>query len=149
MKIGETKTYEDQVLLEATPNHTARHSLLRPVFLYYALAQHRDNRLQLLHVPLGFDEEALVLFSSWETARRYYLARKHFLSEVFSSEWEPRVCSAGELVSLLLGAYEGLKWVLFDPQPGVRVTMGSMQANLISRERFVDQLLEQALLTAQ
>jgi hypothetical protein len=119
------------------------------VFLYYALAQHRDNRLQLLHIPLGFDEEALVLFSSWVTSRRYYLARRHFLSEVFNREWEPRACSAGELTSLLLGPYEGLEWVLLDPQPEARVTAGGAQANLISRERFVDQLLEQALLTTQ
>jgi hypothetical protein len=119
------------------------------VLLHYGLARHGDNCLRLLHVPLGFDEEALVLFSSWETARRYYVARRHFLSEVFSDEWVPRACSAGELVSLLLGPYEGLEWVVLNPQPGARVTAGSAQVNLMSRERFVDQLLELALLMAQ
>jgi len=32
-----------------------------------------------------------------------------------------------------------------DPQPGMRFAEGSTQANLVSRERFVNQLLEQAL----
>jgi len=96
-------------------------------------------------VPLGFGEEALVVFSCQEAARRYYLSRRHFLSEVFGEEWHERVCSAGELVSLLLGPYESFDWVLLDPQPGMRFAQGSMQADLRSRERFVDQLLEQAL----
>jgi hypothetical protein len=94
---------------------------------------------------LGFGEEALVVFSSRETARRYYLSRRHFLSEVFGEEWHVRVCSAGELVSLLLGPYEGTEWMLVDPQPGMRFVEGSTQAELASRERFVDQLLERAL----
>jgi hypothetical protein len=130
-------------------HHAARdevtHPALRTVPLYYAIARHGDDGLKLLHVPLGFGEEALVVFSSWETARRYCLSRRHFLSEVFGEEWHARVCSAGELVSLLLGPYEGLDWVLLDPQPGRRFAEGSKQADLLSRERFVNQLLEQAL----
>jgi hypothetical protein len=54
---------------------------LRPVLLHYAIARHGDHGLRLLHVPLGFDEEALVVFSSWEAAQRY------FLRELFSGEW--------------------------------------------------------------
>jgi hypothetical protein len=118
---------------------------LRPVLLHYAIARHGNDGLRLLHVPLGFGEEALVAFSSLERARKYYLSRRHFLSEVFGEEWHARVCSAGELVSLLLGPYEGLDWVLLYPQPGMRFAEGSTQANLVSRERFVNQLLEQAL----
>ena len=38
---------------------------LRPVPLYYAIARHGQDGLRLLHVPLGFDEEALVAFLSW------------------------------------------------------------------------------------
>jgi hypothetical protein len=83
---------------------------------------------------LGFDEEALIVFSSWEAAQRY------FLSEVFSEEWYTRECSAGELVSLLLGPYEGLEWVLLDPPSG-HLTAGGAQTDLVSRERFVAQLL--------
>ena len=135
---------------EKDRGHRAAHDevtrpALRPVLLYYAIARHRVDGLRLLHVPLGFGEEALVVFSSREMAQRYYLSRRHFLSEVFGEEWHARVCSAGELVSLLLGPYEGLDWVLLDPQPGMRFTEGSTQADLVSRERFVNQLLEQAL----
>jgi hypothetical protein len=37
---------------------------LRPVLLhYYAIARHGQDDLRLLHVPLGFDEKALVTFS--------------------------------------------------------------------------------------
>jgi hypothetical protein len=124
---------------EATP------TALRPVLLHCAIARHGNNGLRLLHIPLGFGERALVVFSSWETARRYYLSRRHSLSEVFGEKWHARVCSAGELVSLLLGHYEGLDWVLLDPQPGRRYAEYSTQAELVSRERFVNQLLEQAL----
>ena len=109
---------------------------LRAVLLCYAIARPENDGLRLLHVPLGFGEEALVVFSSREAARR------HFLSEVFGEEWHAQVCSAGELVSLLLGPYEGLDWVLLDPQPGMSFAGGSTQADLVSRERFVNQLLE-------
>ena len=114
----------------------------RPVLLHHAITQDGADGPKLLHVPLGLDEEALVVFSSWETAQKYYVSRRHFLSEVFSEEWYARACSAGEMVSLLLGPYEGLRWVLLDPQPGVRFVAGSTQANLVSRKWFADQLLE-------
>lgn len=107
---------------------------LRPVLLHYAIARHGDGGLRLLHVPLRFDEEALVVFSSWGAAQKY------FLSEVFSGEWYARECCGGELVSLLLGPYEGIEWVLFDPLPG-SLTAGGSQTNLMSRQRFVDYLL--------
>jgi hypothetical protein len=125
-----------------TAHDAAGRRTLRPVLLRYAIAQSGYKGLKLLHVPLSLDEEALVVFSSWETAQRYYVSRRHFLSEVFSGEWHVRACSAGEMVSLLLGPYEGLEWVLLDPQPGVRVVAGSTQANLMSRKWFADQLLE-------
>ena len=119
---------------------------LRPVILHHAIARHGKDGLRLLHVPLGFGEEALVVFSSWETTRRYWLSRRCYLPEVFGEEWHERACSSGELVSLLLGPYEGLGWVLLDPRPGTRfVEGGAQEADLMSRERFMDQLLEQAL----
>jgi hypothetical protein len=107
---------------------------LRPVLLHYAIAWHGQDGLRLLHVPLGFDEEALVAFSSWGAAQRY------FLSEVFSGEWYARECSGGELSSLLLGPYKSIKWVLLDPFRG-SLTAGSVQTTLMNRERFVDHLL--------
>ncbi len=112
-----------------------RRSTQRPVLLHYTIARHGEGGLRLLHVPLGFGEEALMVFSSWEAAQRY------FLREVFRGEWYARECSGGELVSLLLGPYEGIEWVLLDPLPG-NLTAGGAQTNLMSRQRFVDYLLE-------
>ena len=118
-----------------------RRSALRSVLLHYAIARHRENiGLRLFHVPLGSNEEALVVFSSWQAAQRY------FPSEVFSGEWYARECSGGELVSLLLGPYEGIKWVLLDPLSG-GLTAGGSQTNLMSRQRFVEYLLEYASLS--
>lgn len=138
-----------EVAKKGRGHHAARGEVpsaaLRSVLLCYAIARAENDGLRLLHIPLGFGEEALVVFSSREAARRYCISRRRFLSEVFGEEWHAQVCSAGELVSLLLGPYEGLDWVLLDPQPGIRIAEGSMQADLVSRERFVNQLLEQAL----
>ena len=104
------------------------------MLLRYAIARQGEGKLRLLHIPLGFGEEALIVFSSWQAAQRY------FLSEVFSGEWYARECSSGELVSLLLGPYEGIEWVLVDPLPA-GLTAGGSQTNLMSRQRFVEYLL--------
>src|ERR687890_2522072 len=56
------------------PRDEVRRPALRPVLLHYAIARHGDHGLRLLHIPLGFDEEALVVFSSWEAAQRYFLS---------------------------------------------------------------------------
>jgi len=105
------------------PRDEVRRPALRPVLLHYAIARHGEHGLRLLHIPLGFNEEALVVFSSWEAAQKY------LLSEVFSGEWYARECSGGELVSLLLGPYEGIEWVLLAPLPG-SLTAGGAQTNL-------------------
>jgi hypothetical protein len=65
----------------------ARLPAQRRVLLYYALARHGQDGPRLLHVPLGFGEEALLVFSSWEAGRGYYVSRRRFLSEIFSEEW--------------------------------------------------------------
>ena len=117
------------------PRDEVRRPALRPVLLHYAIARHGNDGLRLLHIPLGFNEEALVVFSSWEAAQRY------FLSEVFSGEWYARECSGGELVSLLLGPYEGIEWVLLDSLPGGLAARDD-QMSLISRQHFIDYLLE-------
>jgi hypothetical protein len=122
---------------------TARYHTPRPALVRYAIARHASNGLRLLHVPLGFGEEALVLFSSWEAAREYCSFRRRFLSEVFSEEWHAIECSSGELVSLLLGPYEAIEWVLLDPPAGVRFVAGSAQADLMSRGPFIHRLLDQ------
>ena len=113
----------------------ARRRTLRPVLLHYALAQDGANGVKLLRVPLRFGEEALAVFPSWEAAQSF------FVSDVFQGEWYARVCSAGELTSLLLGPYKDIKWVLFDPSSEGSLAEGGAQANLIGRKRFVNYLL--------
>jgi hypothetical protein len=49
-----------------------------------------------------------------------------------------RVCTPGELVSLLVGLYIGVEWVALDPRPGRR---GGETANVMPRENFVHYLL--------
>ena len=109
---------------------------LRPVLLHYSIAQHGNTGLTLLRVPLEFGEEALAVFSSWESAQSF------FLSDVFSEEWYARECSAGELVSLLCGPYERIRWVLFDPPSEGRLEESDTAARLISSKHFVDYLLQ-------
>lgn len=109
---------------------------LRPVLLHYSIARHGATGLTLFRVPLEFGEEALAVFSSWESAQSF------FLSDVFSEEWYTRECSAGELVSLLCGPYERVRWVLFDPPSGNHLEESDITTNLISSKRFVDYLLQ-------
>lgn len=106
----------------------------RPVLMRYVVARQGDNGPRLLHVPLGFGDEALLVFTSREAAQDFVLS--HALEE----EWRARESSAGELISLLLGPYASIGWVLIDPFSGGPPAEGASE-NLIPWERFVDQLL--------
>jgi hypothetical protein len=106
----------------------------RPTPLIYVVARDENNVPMLLHIPLGFGEETMPVFSSWGTARNFAL------SYASGEGWYVKECSAGELVSLLLRPYAGIEWVLFDPLPG-RLSAGDAPANLMGRERFLDYLL--------
>ena len=107
---------------------------LHPTLVQYAIAQYGNKGLRLLSVPLGFREEALLVFSSWEAAQSF------LLSDASQGEWHVRECSAGELVSLLLGLYKDLGWVLLDPLPA-HLVPGEIPTNLARRENFVNYLL--------
>ena len=100
----------------------------------YAIAQNGDRGLRLLCVPLGFNEEALVVFSSLEAAQSFPLFNG------LQGGWYVRGCSAGELISLLLGPYVDIDWVLLDPLPG-RFAPVDTPTNLAQWEDFVDDLL--------
>ena len=100
----------------------------------YAIAQDGDRGLRLLRVPLGCNEEALVVFSSSEAAQSFSL----FYG--LKGGWCVRGCSAGELISLLLGPYADIDWVLLDPLPG-RFAPVDTPTNLAQWEDFVDDLL--------
>lgn len=111
-----------------------RHDARQPVLLHYVIARHEANGPELLHIPLESGEEALPVFSSEMAARNF------LLSNALEQEWYVRESYAGELVSLLLGLYAGIEWVLFDPPPGER-TAESKPADIAHWESFVDYLL--------
>ena len=106
-----------------------------PVLLRHVIARRGLNGPRLLHIPLGFGDEALLVFTSREAAQDFILS--HTLLE---EEWRARESSAGELISLILGPYAGIDWVLVDPFSG-SLSAEDASENLISWEHFVDQLL--------
>ncbi len=112
----------------------AGRAVRRPVLLKYVVARQGDDGPRLLHVPLGFGDEALLVFTSREVARDFVL------SHALEREWHARESSAGELISLLLGPYASIGWVLIDPFSGGSPAEYASES-LIPWERFVDQLL--------
>ena len=94
-----------------------------------------EGALDLLRVTLPSRGDALVVFSSRDAAQ--YAA----LCGVFAGSGATRVCSGGELVSLLFGPYRDVEWVLLDPLHGGSPEGTTDEARLIDRERFVDRLL--------
>lgn len=105
-----------------------------PVPSRYAIAQDGERGLRLLRVPLGCNEEALVVFSSLEAAQSFPLFNG------LQGGWYVRGCSAGELISLLLGPYLDIDWVVLDPLPW-RFAPADTPTNLAQWEDFVDDLL--------
>lgn len=127
-------------MIEVTRKERARRAAsdaahLRQNTLLYPIARAGGGVLNLLCVPLASHKEALVVFSSRD------FARNALLSEVLPEDWNVRVCSGGELVSLLFGPYKDVEWVLFDPLPGRPLEEEAAGSNLVSRERFVNYLL--------
>ena len=110
------------------------HHAGRPVLLRHVIARHGNKGLELFRLSLGFDEEALLVFSSRRAAQNFAF------SSALGREWYARECSAGELTSLLLGPYASTEWVLLDPLPG-HLIEGDPPLNLICYESFVDYLL--------
>jgi hypothetical protein len=110
------------------------HNARQPMLPYYVVARREANGPELLHAPLESGEETLPVFSS-EVAARDFL-----LSNALGQEWYVRQSYAGELVSLLLGLYAGIEWVLIDPRPGEH-TAEDNPADIEHWESFVDYLL--------
>ena len=119
-----------RVAREGVGRRPARH----PVLLHYVLAREATKDPALFSLPLGFDEEALAVFSSGRAAQSFAL------SSVLTQEWRTRICSAGELASLLLGPYACIEWVLLDPPSGC-LGAENTPTNLTRREEFLDYLL--------
>jgi hypothetical protein len=110
------------------------HNARQPVLLHYVIARHEANGPELLHVPLESGEEMLPVFSS-EVAARDFL-----LSNALGQAWYVREFYAGELVSLLLGLYADIEWVLIDPLPEEH-TAEDKPAAIAHWKSFVDYLL--------
>jgi hypothetical protein len=106
----------------------------RAEHLRYALARHQDEGPTLFSVPLECGQEALLMFSSRVPAR-------HFIStHALDPEWRATKFSVGALISLLVGPYTDIDWVLLDPFPGC-LAGGEGAANLVHWHDFVDHLL--------
>ncbi len=106
----------------------------QPVLLHYVLAREGNQGPVLFRLSLGFDEQALAVFSSGRAAQSFAL------SNALGQEWHTRICSAGELASLLLGPYACIECVLLDPLPGC-LAAGDTPTNLTRWEDFLDYLL--------
>lgn len=112
-------------------------------FLHLPITKDGDGVLNLLRVPVSPCEEALVAFSSRDAARRA------LPSGALPAVRGTRVCSGGEIVSLLFGPYRDVEWVLFDPLPGRLQREAVAGADLVSRQRFVDSLLDHSMLVSR
>ncbi len=110
------------------------HNARQPVLLHYVIARYEANGPELLHVPLESGEEMLPVFTS-EVAARDFL-----LSNALGQAWYVRKFYAGELVSLLLGLYAAVEWVVLDPLPGEHRAKDK-PADLAHWKSFVDYLL--------
>jgi hypothetical protein len=110
------------------------HSSGSAVLLHYAIARREVNSLELFRVSLKSGVEVLPVFSSRKAAQSFVY------SNVSQREWYCRECSPGELVSLLLGPYVDLQWVLLDPLPRF-LKVQDRPANLMHWKSFVDYLL--------
>jgi hypothetical protein len=110
------------------------HNARRPMLPHYLIAGHEAHGPELLHVPLESGEEMLPVFSS-EVAARDFL-----LSNALGQAWYVREFYAGELVSLLLGLYADIEWVLIDPLPEEH-TAEDKPAAIAHWKSFVDYLL--------
>lgn len=104
----------------------------RPVLMHHVVARQGDKGLEVLCIPLEGKGETLPVFTAGWAARCYL-----FAGEAPGWEWYVRVCSPGELSSLLIGLCAGVEWVALDLMPG----RSGEAANVTPRENFVDYLL--------
>ena len=81
--------------------------------LWYLIARHENNRLELLTLAVTLHGEVLPVFGT-EGAARDFLG-----GGGFGGGWWVRGSTAGELVSLLLGHLADVESVALDPRPGL------------------------------
>ena len=99
------------------------------------ISRREKGVLELLRISLrAGDEEALPVFSS------EMLARGFLRCGDLGPEWRVSEYHAGELVSLLLGPYTDVMWVLPNPLPKPLAAEDAL-LNLLDRGSFVSLLL--------
>jgi hypothetical protein len=132
-----TEAWSDVAIYEQGREH------INPTRLYaesyvtsqYVIARYKKEGLELLRVSLQTgDDEALPVFSYKKPAREF------LRSGNFGAEWYVRESYNGELVSLLLGPYADVDWILPNPLPKPLAAEDAL-LNLLNRENFVCLLL--------
>lgn len=107
-----------------------------PVSWHFVISRRGGKGPELFHILLESGGESLPVLSSRDAAQDF---ARHYALE---PEWHVKECSAGELVSLLLGPYANTEWVLLDPLTW-HFPRKDAPPNLIHRESYTSQLLEQ------
>lgn len=116
------------------PNNTMTPT--RPPESYWLIVKGEAGRTRVLTVDPNGLEEALAVFGFEEEARIFLLGGS-------GAGWRLRETTAGELISVLYGPCAGVGFVALDPLPEI-VSRGMIGLVSLSRERFVDRLIERA-----
>jgi hypothetical protein len=114
------------------PRRTAEHTPRQPPdpVSYWLIAEKRNNRLEVLTIRKGGEQETLPVFSSEEEAK--IILRFGGVTD----GWRARESSAGELVSVLSGPCAGVKKVALDPSPEM-VVEGTVSLVSLLRQSFM------------
>jgi hypothetical protein len=101
----------------------------------YVIARHEKGGLELLRISVeAGDEGALPVFSFEELAKEFLRCGN------LGPEWYVRESYNGELISLLLGPFTDIEWVLPNPLPEPFAAEDAL-LNLLDRGSFVSLLV--------
>jgi hypothetical protein len=95
------------------PRRTAEHTPRQPPdpVSYWLIAEKRNNRIEVLTIRTGGEQETLPVFSPEEEAK--IILRFGGVA----GGWRARKSGVGELVSVLSGPCAGVEKVALDPSP--------------------------------
>jgi hypothetical protein len=103
--------------------------------------------MEVLTIDPDGDGGSLPVFSFEDEAQTFLGLSENDQEE--GRRWRSRETTAGELVSVLLAPWAGVRQVTLDPLP-LTLGMGRLMASLcsVARERFVEELLGRRTETA-
>jgi hypothetical protein len=115
------------------PRRTAEQTPRQPPdpVSYWLIAEKRNNRIEVLTIRTGGEQETLPVFSSEEEAE--IILRFGGVP----GGWRARQSGAGELISVLSGPCVGVKMVALDPSPEM-VVEGTVGLVSLLRESFMN-----------